>query len=102
MGQAKDALQDHPAERARDFFHATTATRSMATPQRAGTSWTPSTPRWQIRLARPNHINTGYGGGGGTGFPNYFSGGATAIADGTSPSSYGTVPPYSDGYGTPY
>jgi len=48
------------------------------------------------------HIDTAYGGGGGTGFPNYFSGGATAIADGTSPSSYGTVPPYSDGYGTPY
>ena len=36
------------------------------------------------------HIDTGYGGGGGTGFPKYFSGGATAIADGTSPSSYGT------------
>jgi hypothetical protein len=51
------------------------------------------------------HIDTKYGGGGGTGFfstDGVFGGGETAIADGTSPASYGTAPPYSDYYNTAY
>ena len=55
--------------------------------------------------ATSTNINTAYGGGGGTGWfsdGGLFEGGETPIADGTSPASYGTLPPYSDYYGTAY
>mmetsp|Transcript_52191 Transcript_52191/g.106397 ORF Transcript_52191/g.106397 Transcript_52191/m.106397 type:complete len:98 (-) Transcript_52191:199-492(-) len=52
--------------------------------------------------ANTTQIDTAYGGGAGTGYPNIFSGGATPVASGTSPASYGTVGPYSDSLGVMY